>query len=162
YPFWSPDSRWIGFFADGKLKKIEAAGGPIGTLCNAVQGRGGTWNKDDVILFGASQATGLFQVSAGGGTPVPVTPLDKPSLERYHRTPWFLPDGHHYLYTALNQDPVKNAIYIADLNAANESRGRRLLLMATSNAGYTAPGFLLFARDGALMAQPFDAGKGQS
>jgi dipeptidyl aminopeptidase/acylaminoacyl peptidase len=115
-----------------------------------------------VILFGASQATGLFQVSASGGTPVPVTPLDKASGERYHRTPWFLPDGHHFLYTALNQDLEKNAIYIADLNSADEVRGRRLLLMANSNAVYTAPGYLLFARDGTLMAQPFDAGKGQS
>jgi serine/threonine protein kinase len=161
YPFWSPDSRWIGFFADGRLKKIEAAGGPIATLCPAVQGRGGTWNKDDVILFGASQVSGLDRVSAGGGTPVPVTPIDKASGERYHRTPSFLPDGHHFLYTALNQDLEKNAIYIADLNSADESRGRRLLTVASSNAVYVAPGYLLFARDGTLMAQPFDAGKGQ-
>jgi serine/threonine protein kinase/Tol biopolymer transport system component len=160
-PFWSPDSRWIGFFADGRLKKIEATGGPIATLCPAVQGRGGTWNKDDVILFGASQVTGLYRVSAGGGTPVPVTPIDKAAGERYHRTPSFLPDGHHFLYTALNQDLEKNAIYIADLNSADESRGRRLLMVASSNAVYVAPGYLLFARDGTLMAQPFDAGKGQ-
>ena len=162
YPFWSPDSRWIGFFTPGgRLKKIEAAGGPIVTLCDAAQGRGGTWNKDNVILFAGSQTTGLFRVTADGGTPVPVTVTDTAARERYHRTPWFLPDGHQFLYTALNQDLEKSAIYIADLNSTSESRGRRMLVIANSNAIYVQPGYLLFVRDGTLMAQPFDANKGQ-
>src|SRR5262249_24930855 len=112
-------------------------------------------------VFATSQATGLSRVQADGGTPVPVTVTDALARERYHRTPWFLPDGHQFLYTALNQDPDKSAIYIADLNSTSESRGRRLLMIANSNAIYVQPGYLLFAREGTLMAQPFDANRGQ-
>jgi Tol biopolymer transport system component len=161
YPFWSPDSRWIGFFTlGGRLKKIEAVGGPVTTLADAPQGRGGTWNKDDVILFGPSQGVGLSRVSANGGVPVTVTLVDAEARERYHRTPWFLPDGRHFLYTAVNQLPEKTTIYVADLNAADKSKDRRMVVIANSNAAY-AQGYLLFARDGTLLAQPFDAGKAQ-
>ncbi len=101
YPFWSPDGAYLGFFAEGKLKKIAIAGGPPQTLCDATSGRGGTWNRDGVILFSPSPASVIFRVPAAGGTPVAVTKLagDGGSGEGY-RFPVFLPDGVHFLYEA--------------------------------------------------------------
>ena len=96
-PFWSPDSRTIAFFTEGKLKKIDAAGGPALTLCYALGGLGGSWSKNEVIVFGVARR-GTFRVSAAGGVPTAVTTLDESSGENNHRLPWFLPDGHHFLY----------------------------------------------------------------
>src|SRR5262245_34575064 len=106
-PFWSPDSQFLGFFADGKLKKINAAGGPPLVLCDALAsvpggaGGGGTWNRDGVIVFGSSQAGPLQRVSAGGGTPSPVTKVDTEKGESFHAWPFFLPDGKRFLYLAV-------------------------------------------------------------
>ena len=91
-PFWSPDSSWIGFFADGKLKKIEAAGGTAQTLCDATNTRGGSWGADGIIVF-AEFNSGLFRVSAKGGVPAAFTTQDKNKRDIYHRWPVFLPDG---------------------------------------------------------------------
>lgn len=104
--FWSPDSRMLGFFANGKLKTVDASGGPVQTLCNAPgnngpfsAGRGGTWNRDGVIVFNAAgQAGALSRVSANGGEPAPVTTLDASRKETAHRHPFFLPDGRHFVY----------------------------------------------------------------
>ena len=156
-PFWSPDSRSIAFFADSKLKKIDVAGGPALTLCNAVQGRGGTWSTNDVIIFGVNNG-GMFRVPASGGNGTPVTTPDRSLGESSHRFPWFLPDGRHFLYTANNREQEKVAIYVGDL----DSKHRRLVVAADSNAVYTLPGYLLFVRERTLMAQPFDAGKLQT
>jgi Tol biopolymer transport system component len=155
-PFWSPDSRSIGFFASGKLKKTEAVGGPVVNLCDAPDGRGGTWNQDDVILFASAIISPVFRVPAAGGTPVPVTTINE--QEPGHRYPWFLPDGRHFLYTAYGQNRENDAVYVADL----ESKERRRLILATSNVIYASPGYLLFLRDLTLMSQPFDAGKLQT
>ena len=102
FPFWSPDSRFIGFFAAGKLKKVQIAGGPPIPLCDAPVGRGGSWNRDNVILFAPSAGanTGLQRVSSAGGVPTVVTTLDPATGETSHRWPHFLPDGRHYIYTA--------------------------------------------------------------
>ena len=150
-PFWSPDSRSVGFFANGKLKKTDVAGGPVVTLCDAPSGRGGTWNQDGTIVFSPGILTGLFRISAAGGTPVPVTTLN--DAEPAHRFPWFLPDGRHFLYTAYGTSRNKDAVYVGDL----QSNSRRSVLNATSNVVYAAPGYLLFLKDRTLMAQPFDA-----
>jgi predicted Ser/Thr protein kinase len=155
-PFWSPDSRFIGFFANGRLKKTEAAGGPVQTLCDAPLGRGGTWNRNDVIVFAPELQSGLFRVPAAGGTPVPVTALNE--QEGAHRYPWFLPDGRHFLYTAYGPGQGKFTAYVADL----ESKARRALIPAASNVAYVWPGYLLFLRELTLMAQPFDAAKLQT
>jgi Tol biopolymer transport system component len=154
-PFWSPDSRTIAFFADGKLKKIDAAGGPALTLCDAAAGPGGTWSKNDVIVF-AAVSGGTFSVPATGGIAATLTTLDRASREIAHRFPWFLPDGRHFLYTVTNQQQV--AIYAADI----DSKNRKLILAANSNAVYAPPGYLLFVRERTVMAQPFDAGKLQT
>jgi len=97
-PFWSPDGRFIGFFAGGKLKKIDASGAPPQTLCDAADSRGGTWNRDGVIVFASSAFGLLYRVSAAGGEPSPVTALDQSRFETSHRWPYFLPDGRHFLY----------------------------------------------------------------
>ena len=152
-PFWSPDSRSVGFFANGKLKKTEAAGGAVITLCDSGSGRGGTWNPDGTIVFSPGILTPLFRVSAAGGTPVPVSSLN--DQEPAHRFPSFLPDGHHFLYTAYGTSREKDTIYAGDL----QSHSRQRILSAASNAVYAAPGYLLFLKDRTLMAQPFDAGK---
>jgi serine/threonine protein kinase/Tol biopolymer transport system component len=156
-PFWSPDSRAIAFFQSGKLKKIDAAGGPALTLCDAPLGRGGSWGKEGVIVFVPGIGTGIFRVPAVGGPATPVTSVDRASGENAHRMPLFLPDGRHFLYTARNNDAEKHTIYLADLN----SKDRRRVLTAASNAQYSPPGFLLFMRGQTLMAQAFPASTAQ-
>jgi len=154
YPFWSHDGRFIGFFADGKLKKIDAAGGPPQTLCNAPSGRGATWNRDGVIVFAPDYNSALYRVPEAGGAPVPL-PLDESRKEKVHHFPYFLPDGRHFLYragvtTAYARDEG-NGIYVGSLDSSEY----KLILRADTYAVY-ASGHLLFWRDGALMAQPFD------
>jgi Tol biopolymer transport system component len=157
FPFWSPDGRFLGFFAEGKLKKIDLAGGPALTLCDATDGRGGSWNQNDVILFAPARAgSSLFRVSAAGGTPVPVTKLDVKAGEISHRFPWFLPDGRHFLFQ--NRSTAERAaVYFGDL----ESGTPRRVVPTSSNAVYVPPGYILFTRERTLMAQPFDAVKGE-
>ena len=150
--FWSPDSRFIGFFSDGKLKKIEAAGGPPQTICNAFVGIGGTWNRDGVILFSPESSTGLYRVSSSGGDPVPVTSLDQSRNESSHRWPQFLPDGKHFLYLAQSSQVENTAIYVGSLDSKETKR----LLNSNVSAVYAPPGYLLFVRGRMLMAQAFD------
>jgi len=156
YPFWAPDSNFIGFFAGGKLKKIDVAGGPALTLCDAIAGRGGTWNRDGVIVFAPNFRSGLFRVPAAGGSATQITMLDETAHENAHRTPWFLPDGHHFLYTARTDQLERSTVYIVDL----ESKARHPVLTVSSNVVYAPPGYLLFVREQTLMAQAFDASKG--
>ncbi len=155
YPFWSADSRALAFFADGKLKRIDASGGPPQVLSDAPSGRGGAWNRDGVILFSAQPFRGLSQLPAAGGPPTPATKLDASRNEQSHRWPSFLPDGRHFVYTALVAISPKNAdaIFVGTLGSNETER----LVDVRSNASYAPPGYLLFAREGALVAQPFDA-----
>jgi serine/threonine protein kinase/dipeptidyl aminopeptidase/acylaminoacyl peptidase len=151
WPFWSPDSRFVGFFAQGKLKKIEASGGPALTLCDASEGRGGTWNRDGVIVF-ARVAGALHRVSDSGGVASAVTKLDEARAENTHRSPCFLPDGQHFLYVGSTRTGETATVYVASLESAES----KLLLRANSNVAY-AQGYLLFLVERTLMAQPFDA-----
>ena len=156
FPFWSPDSRFIGFFADGKLRKVQMSGGPPTILCEALSGRGGTWNENNVIVFDPAPTGALLQVSAAGGVPAPVTTLDMSYGETNHRFPHFLPDGRHFFYTAVTgasgSAPKPSLIKIGALDSSDTST----LFAAESSAAY-AVGHLLFLRDTALMAQPFDS-----
>ncbi|MBI4479181.1 MAG: protein kinase [Acidobacteria bacterium] len=150
--FWSWDSRSVAFYTLGKLKKIEVAGGPVQTLCDVEGTTGqGSWNREGVILF-VSGST-ISRVSAAGGNPATVSALNSSEGETGHLWPHFLPDGKHFLYLALNANPEKSAIRIGSL----DSKESTLLLHALSFAEYARPGYLLFQRDGTLMAQPFDA-----
>ena len=156
YPFWSPDSRTIGFFAGGKLKRIEASGGPPLTLCDAPLPRGGSWSQAEEILFAPNLNAPLFRVPASGGTATPVTSLDAAKGEVTHRWPQFLPDGRHFLYLAgspygLKENPM-NSVVVGSL----DSKERKLLMHTHSSATY-ASGHILFLRQNTLMAQPFDA-----
>ena len=155
YPFWSYDGRFLAFFTNGRLKKIDVNGGPAITLCDAPGGRTGTWNQNDVILFAPGNPGGLYRISATGGSATPVTVLE--GSEFIHRAAWFLPDGRHFLYTARGYDRSKNGVYVGDLESKTDSKNRRLVLAAASNAIY-ASGYLLFMRDRILMAQAFDTG----
>ncbi len=152
HPFWSPDGRAIGFFADNKLKKVDLLGAPPQTLCDVSVGSGGTWNRDGVIVFG-SQLGPLFQVSASGGIPVQLTELDTSQTETVHRHPFFLPDGDHFLYTAVSGKPELSAVYVGSLS----SRDRKRLVSSTLKAVFAPPDHLLFMRDNStLLAQRLD------
>ncbi len=154
FPFWSPDSHYLAFFTDNKLKKIEATGGSPQTLCEVRSPGSGTWNRDGVILFGAENAP-IQRVSASGGTPTPALKLDESRKETGHYSPSFLPDGRHFLYESWVTTSEDSGIFVTSLDGSD----RKLLLKNDSNAIYAAPGFLVFARETTLMAQPFDAAK---
>jgi Tol biopolymer transport system component len=156
HPFWSPDSRSVGFFAQGRLKKVDVFSGTSAqVLCDAPHGRGGAWNRDGVILFSPEVFTGLQRVSSAGGAPIEVTKPDPSRFESSHRWPEFLPDQRHFLYTAANFSGrfEKNMIYVGAL----ESDEKRPIVSASSNAAYADPGYLLYWRDNALVAQRFDS-----
>ena len=157
FPFWSPDSRSLGFFGEGKLKIIDLDGGSAQVVCDVPLGRGGAWGSGGVILFSPSPSAPLMRVSASGGTPVAITKVDT-ALHTSHRWPFVLPDGKHFLYIALHHDGSKSAndtIYYASL----DGRENRPLFRSQSNAVY-ASGFLLFGRGDQLMAQPFNPSTG--
>ena len=155
YSFWSPDSRFVAFFAGGKLKKIDVSGGGLQTVCDASEGRGGTWNSEGVIVFAPSSGDGLYRVSAVGGVPMPVTKLDRTRQESSHRTPFFLPDGRHFLYTSLGGGVDSRGIYLGSLDTNEAKR----LLGVVSKPAYAPLGYLLFVSEGKLMAQRFDTRK---
>jgi eukaryotic-like serine/threonine-protein kinase len=157
FPFWSPDSRSLGFFADGKLKTVDLEGGSTQIVCDVPLGRGGAWGPSGEILFSPAPTAALMRVSASGGTPVPITKLDA-TLHTSHRWPFFLPDGKHFLYIALHHDASKsanNTLFYASL----DGRENRPLFRSQTNAVY-AGGFLLFGRGDQLMAQPFNPSSG--
>jgi Tol biopolymer transport system component len=155
YPFWSPDSKQIAFFADGKLKKLDLNGGAPMTVTSALDGRGGTWNIDGTILFAPETQTPIHRVSTGGVLGGPVTTVDNTRMsETTHRFPSFLPDGRHFLYvrgshSANSQDDV-NSIWVGDL----ESEETFELMQSGTQANY-AQGHLFWVRDQFLMARPF-------
>src|SRR3954453_1408840 len=156
-PFWSYASKSIAFFADRKLKKIDASGGPVFTLADAVEGRGGTWNAQGVILFSPAAFSGVYAVAAAGGPARPITKLDAKEGETTHRYPEFLPDGKHFLFLTRHSGAgagVHPAIELASLDGGEP----RHLLEAASNVKYV-PGYLLYVREHALMAQKFDEKK---
>jgi len=153
--FWSADSQYIGFFADGKLKKVAATGGPAQVLASLPNGADyfGTWGADGVILL-ASDTTGggpLLRVAASGGQLVPATELDRSRKEQSHRFPHFLPDGRHYVFLATGNDTHDRTVYVGTLG----SNERRVVPGIAAEVKYSS-GHLVFVRDGALMAQPFD------
>ena len=149
-PFWSADSRWIGFVAGARLKRVEASGGPPQDIADVPGFSGGTWNSEGAILFGTAQ--GLFRVPAEGGKPEALTTLD--GSESGHFWPHFLPDGRHYLYTAWSGQAASRAVVAGTLDSKEKTR----ILSAGSNAGYADPGHVIFQRDSAVYAQAFDAG----
>jgi serine/threonine protein kinase len=151
--FWSPDSRHIAFFSQEKLKRVPVAGGDAEIVCSIKTARGGTWSRDGVILIAPNSNGCIYRVPAGGGDPQPVTTLDSTRGETGHRFPQFLPDGRHFLFTALPARAGKFDTYVGSL----DSPKRQLLMSASTGVTWAPPGHLLFARDGKLMVQGFDA-----
>jgi serine/threonine protein kinase len=150
FPFWSPDGRSLGFFAQAKLKVVEASpsASPV-SLADAEEARGGTWGPDGSILYSAGYHAPILRVSASGGSPTPVTKVKRPEL---HRWPAFLPDGRHFLYNVRVQGEENAVVYAGSL----DSKERREILREHSDAVYVPPGYLLFRRAGRLMAVRFN------
>ncbi len=154
YPFWSPDSRMIGFFAGGQLKKIDASGGPAVAISDAPTGKGGSWNRDGTILFAPSFNAPIHQVPASGGEAVPVTALDAERGENSHRFPQFLPDGRRFLFLA--RAPRGGSGGGSAVRAGELGReGTEILMPTLLHASY-ASGHLLYVQDNTLLVRPFD------
>ncbi|HKW87679.1 MAG TPA: protein kinase [Candidatus Acidoferrales bacterium] len=158
YPFWSPDSNHIGFFAEGKFKIVDMASDTVKSLCDAREGRGGTWNRDGLILFAPVIAGPLYRISDTGGTPEPATKIPRAGSGQGHRWPYFLPDGKHFLYDVEwsgQGDEQQNGLHVSSL----DSTFTKLISSDISGNVIFASGELLYVRDRSLMSQPFDAGR---
>jgi serine/threonine protein kinase/Tol biopolymer transport system component len=147
-PFWSPDSQSIGYFANGKLFKVDASRGRPQFICDVREDRGGAWNRDGVILFAGPE--GLSRVSAQGGTPSLATKVDR--KEEAHRWPYFLPDGKHFVFLADSQTTENHVIRLGTL----DSQETQVLFGAVTRIVYAPAGYLLYVNQGALVAHPFD------
>lgn len=162
FPFWSWDSRSVGFFAAGKLKRIDIAGGQPVILSDATNGRGGTWNPDGTVLF-ANNISGLMRISASGGAPVALTRLDTEEGDTFHRWPQFLPDGRRFLLYVRSTKPQASGIYLSSLDRPTE---KTLVVNSLTSGAYAQTrngrsGYLYWLREGSLTAQPFDPERGQ-
>ncbi len=149
-PFWSPDSRWVGFFAEGKLKKISVAGGPVQVLADVADPFGGSWGTDGSIIF-ARLIGAIFRVSSGGGIVTAVTKVD--TIIKAHRWPQFLPDGRHFLFHVQSGNPEQRGIYVGSLDGGTQ----KFIVRTESSAVYASPGYLLYVEGGTLLGQAFDA-----
>jgi eukaryotic-like serine/threonine-protein kinase len=149
YPFWAPDSRSVGFFADGKLARIEIDGGTVRTIADAPNPLGGSWSTDGTILFTPNYAGAIFRVSASGGEPTPLTRVEKQQAS--HRFPRMLPDGRHFLYYATGGDSARG-VYVGHIDGSSTQR----VLESDTAADFDVSGHLFFVRQGKLFAQAFD------
>ena len=156
-PFWSPDSKYLAFIADGKLRKISVAGGPAIHVCDAPGGFDGTWGKSGWILFDGSAADSIRGVPASGGIPKAITYIDHAHGETSHAWPFFLPDGRHFLFVAAKPGHL-DEIHFGTLG----SQQSRVIGQTENRAEYAPPGFLVYVKEGTLVAQSFDAGSGRT
>jgi serine/threonine protein kinase len=159
FPFWSPDNKSLGYFANAKIMRVDIATGQVFSVCdNTGGGRGGSWGKGDVIIFSPDYQSPIVKVSAAGGTPVPITEVDTVQYTT-HRWPHFLPDGEHFLYFAGNHFDAEsniNSVWFCSLDGKENHQ----VMSNLSDAGY-AEGYLLYVKDSVLFAQPFDEKTGQ-
>jgi Tol biopolymer transport system component/tRNA A-37 threonylcarbamoyl transferase component Bud32 len=149
-PFWSPDSRFLGFIAEGKLKKIEVTGGPAQKICDAPTGADGSWGSEGVILYDGTGKDPIYRVSAAGGSPTVAAKAE--TKEGEVGWPEFLPDGRHFLYMAIGTKPEDNTYRVGTLDSPDSKSFAPAQTLLT----YSPPGYLLFVRDKTLVAQPFD------
>ena len=155
FPFWSPDGKYLGFFSEGKLKKIPVTGGTVQVLCDAPEGRGGSWNEQGTIIFAPRIAGSLQSVSDGGGTPVEITKGDSSGQGYTDRDPYFLPDGKHFLFVRRAKD--SGSVYAGSLDSSVTKQGGDIkqILSNGSNVAYS-DGYLFYVKEGAVTAQEFD------
>jgi len=151
FPFWSPDGEYLGFFAQGKLKKVGIHGGAVQVLCDAPAGRGASWSPRGTIVFAPAIAGPLQSVSDGGGTPTQLVPARPDSAEFTNRNPYFLPDGEHYLFTARGGKDALGGVYAGSLSGGQPME----ILPIGSNVAYSG-GYLFFLKESTLTAQKFD------
>ena len=153
-PCWSPDSKYLAFMSEGKLKKVGVDGGPPQTLCES-KSRGDTsWGKGGIVLYDGSPLDSIMRVSSGGGTPVPATRIDRKNGENGSAWPSFLPDGRHFLFLGLTTKPDESFLKVGDI------KSDKVVTLQKGNFSrieYVAPGYIIYARERALLAQPFDA-----
>jgi Tol biopolymer transport system component len=154
-PFWSPDGRWIGFFADGKLKKVPVGEGNVEVLADANNGRGGTWNRDGAIVFAPAGGGPLYKIARPGDPPQAVTTLDTTLAQNGHRYPCFLPDGKRFLYVALPPRQGRHDVFVGSLDGGKP----RSIGAFDACPVYVEPGYLLYLRGQTVVAQRFDAAK---
>jgi Tol biopolymer transport system component/tRNA A-37 threonylcarbamoyl transferase component Bud32 len=163
-PFWSPDSRSIGFFTNGKLKRADL-GGTVQVLGDAILGQGGSWSSQGTIVFSRAPGSPIFRVSATGGQQVAVTSLDPSRQEAGHAGPHFLPDGRHFLYLALSINPQNSGIYLATVDADPASQKPVRVISTDLPAiyvpGAATAGWLVFARERVLTCQRMDPATGR-
>jgi eukaryotic-like serine/threonine-protein kinase len=152
FPFWSPDGRSVAFFANGKLKTVNIESGATQVVCDAPEGRGGTWNQQGVILFAPDAYSPLFKVPATGGARVAVTTLP-PGDKRSHRNPYFLPDGEHFLFSSMT---VGSGVAGTTMAGSLRSGGGETVLDYASTVSY-ADNHLFSVRNGTLLAHGFNA-----
>jgi Tol biopolymer transport system component len=152
-PFWSPDGRYIAFFAGLKLMKIEVSGGPATEISDVTLGTGGAWTADNFILFGPGSISPIYRVSANGGQAKPLTSLNASRAETGHRAPQLLPDNDHFLYYVVSSSPGASGIYVGSLNGGEPA----LLLRVNARTFFASGNYVFFNQDGALMARPFDS-----
>jgi len=154
-PFFSPDGQWIGFVADGKLKKVSVSGGAVQTLCDATGFRGASWGPDNTIVLSPEFNSGLMAISADGGPLRQVSVLDSTQHERTHRWPQILPGGRWVLYTIGDPDNPNSYVDARLALQSLETGEKHLLNVRGEMARYVEPGFLVIARNGSLLAAPF-------
>ncbi len=157
YPFWSPDSRFIGYFTPGKLNKIDINGGPPLNVCDAPDGRGGTWNKDGIIIFAPSATGGLSKVSDAGGSLDVILKADSTNVAQSLRWPYFLPDGEHFLYSIENTSTGSSNNDVVRVASLKDNSFNKIVLHGSTNTQYSN-GMLFYIRQSTLLAQPFDLG----
>jgi len=158
FPFWSPDSKSVGFFANGKLQRLDLTGGPPVTLTPATSGRGAAWSSEGIIIFAPNASSGLWKVSATGGPSTPLTTVGQAEGENTHRWPLFLKDGRRFIYFARGEKA--GSVYVSSLERPQE----KTLVLTGSSAGaaYSPargkhPAYLYWLREKTLVAQPFDS-----
>ena len=155
FPFWSGDGKWVGFFADGHLKKVQPSGGPVTILADTPNPRGGAWNQDNVIIYEPDYRDTLWKISAGGGTPTRLTQFEG-GKHTTHRWPQFLPDGEHFLFFGTNHSgESEKGIYLGSLKDGSYKH-----VIDSDSQGLYASGYLLYHLQSQLLAQKFDAGSG--
>jgi serine/threonine protein kinase len=155
FPFWSPDSQFLGYFAQGKMKRVDVSGGPAQNLSDATAGRGASWSKEGTILFSPSLGDGIYRINASGGNVTQLTTLDPSKQESTHRWPVMLPDEEHFLLMIQSVKPENSGVYVISLKTKEKKR----ILPDLTRAEYSEAGYLVFVRERNLVAQKFDLKK---